>query len=135
MVSKSDAEKWCSNVKVADIMADWSHIAGGHLPDKSGAAPAGKSVFTQAAAVAAKTVYDTCGSATKRLLYQAGDSSRCLVVRDFAPTIVGKDGAKDCTQCVVVLGLASSGAKKGQPIVFTAYPASDSYVNGLSPLS
>jgi hypothetical protein len=69
-------------------------------------------------------VYATISTKQNRLVCEASAPTRAMVVRDFSPATIGKDGrdASDCTHCVAVLGLADSGPKKGKPIVITAYP-------------
>lgn len=136
MASKKTVEDWCENQKVASIMANWSHITKGHVKDASGKAPAGKSYFTGDCMTIVSQINNTISSRLKRVLYQAGSSSKAIVVRDFAPTVVGKDGnaGNDCTHVVVVLGLATSGKDNGKPIIYTSYPGGNSYIQGLSPL-
>lgn len=136
MADKKTVEGWCSEINVAAIMADWSHISKGHIKDSKGKPPAGKSYFTEPVATSCMRIYDTVSSSQKRVLYEAGDSSRALVVRDFSATVIGTDdyNGADCNYCVVCIGLASSGAKKNKPIVYTAYPATSSYVGRLTVL-
>jgi len=136
MANKKTVEGWCEEQKVASIMANWRHITTGHVKDANGKVPAGKSYFTGECMTIVGQINDTISSRQKRVLYQAGSSSKATVVRNFAPTVVGKDGAtgNDCTYVVVVLGLATSGRENGKPIIYTSFPGSNSYVQGLAPL-
>jgi len=134
MPDKKTVEKWCGELNVASIMSDWKHITEGHLPSANGNPPPGnKSYFTGEYMATINQIYNTVSSRQKRVLYEAGNSSSAKVVRDFAPTVVGKDGGtgNNCTHVVVVIGLATSGKNNGKPIIFTSYPGSPTYVNGL----
>jgi hypothetical protein len=131
--SKSQVEKWIQEISVATIVTRWRHICGRHLPGKDGTAPEGKSYFTITGETIATKLSQTVQTRQNRMLADAGDSSRALVLRDFAPEVIGKDGAADCTYCVVVIGAAKAGGN--QAAVMTAYPATASFVARKAPLT
>ena len=132
MPPKKTVEKWIQEVEVRDMMARWRHIVAGHVPVK-GVAPANKSLFTIGGEVIVGKLCATLQTAQNRILADAGNSSRALVIRDFAPEVIGKDGGADCTYCVLVIG--ASRERAGKSAVITAYPATEGWVGKKSPLS
>lgn len=127
MPSKKTVEKWIDEIEVRDI--NWSHITKGHLPG----APPDKSIFSVGGEELIRKLCTTIKTKQNRVLADAGNSSRALVIRDFAPDGVGMDRGRTCTYCVVLVGEDKRRIGKGSAI--TAFPATQNWVNRQSGLS
>ena len=99
----------------------------------NGVAPEGKSIFTIGGEVIVAKLIATLQTRQNRILADAGDSSRALVIRDFAPEVIGTDRGAACTYCVLVIG--ESRQSQGKTAVMTAYPATEGWVGRKTPLS
>ncbi len=121
---------WCMKIVSSDIAKGWGHIADGHVIWKDNV-PEGKSYFTCNTPAAITYVYNTLQSKTKRVLYKADAQfpNRALVVRNYNEVIGKGANGVDCKWCLVCIGLGNGNEKT--PVVFTAHPATDAFINGL----